>query len=494
MPMKPIVFLVVSALHLAAAQSQKPSPVLPVPETRQLEWQQMEFYGFLHFSLNTFTDKEWGYGDEPESLFAPSDFDAEQIVRTAKLAGMSGLILTAKHHDGFCLWPSRFTEHSVKKSPWQDGQGDVVREISSACRRNGLRFGIYLSPWDCHQATYGQPEYLTYFRNQLRELLTGYGPIAEVWFDGANGGRGYYGGSRETRTIDRTSYYDWNDTWDLVRMLQPDAVIFSDVGPDVRWVGNEDGYANETCWSPYSPVGEKGGPAAPGEVHYADGMSGHRTGARWVPAECDVSIRPGWFYHEREDSLVKAPEKLFDLYLRSVGRNGSLLLNIPPDRRGRIAVPDSLSLMAFRRMHDEAFARDLAREGVATASSFRGNDLRFAPGEVCDGRSETYWATDDSTFVAWLGITLPRPERISCVVLREPIVLGQRIASFVVDVLEDNIWHPVATGTTIGNKRIVTFASVETRGIRLRILESKDCPLLSSFELYNVDAATGRRQ
>jgi alpha-L-fucosidase len=490
--MRLIVCLVVTVLHVGAARTQEPAPVLPVPEARQVEWQKMEFYGFLHFSLNTFTGKEWGYGDEPESLFAPSDFDADQIVRTAKLAGMSGLILTAKHHDGFCLWPSRFTEHSVKKSPWRNGQGDVVREISNACRRNELRFGIYLSPWDCHQATYGRPEYLTYFRNQLRELLTEYGPIAEVWFDGANGGRGYYGGVRETRTIDRTSYYGWPDTWELVRMLQPDAVIFSDIGPDVRWVGNEDGYANETCWSPYSPVREKGGPAAPGEVRYTDGMTGHRYGTRWIPAECDVSIRPGWFYHEREDTLVKAPGTLFGLYLKSVGRNGSLLLNIPPDRRGRIGVTDSLALMAFRRMRDEAFARDLAREGIATASSFRGSNLRFGPTAACDSRSETYWATDDSTLVAWLGITFPRPERISCAVLREPIVLGQRIASFLVEVLDDNSWRPIASGTTIGNKRILTFAAVETRGIRLRILESKGCPLLSSFELYNIAAFNGR--
>jgi len=326
----------------------------------------------------------------------------------------------------------------------------------------------------------------------LRELLTGYGPIAEVWFDGANGGRGYYGGARETRTIDRASYYGWNVTWDLVRTLQPDAVIFSDVGPDVRWVGNEDGYANETCWSPYSPVDQKGGPAAPGDVRYTDGMSGHRNGTRWMPAECDVSIRPGWFYHDREDTLVKAPERLFDLYLRSVGRNGSLLLNIPPDRRGRIAVPDSLSLMAFRRMRDKAFARDLAREGVATASSHRGSDSHFAPASACDGVSETYWATDDSTLVAWLGMTLPRPERISCVVLREPIALGQRIASFVVEILNDNTWRPVTAGTTVGNKRIVTFPSVETQRIRLRILESKGCPLLSSFELYNIESVAGR--
>jgi alpha-L-fucosidase len=459
-----IALLVGFVLDLAAAQPNLPSPVLPLPEPRQLIWQEMEYAGFLHFGINTFTENEWGYGDEPVSLFAPTDFDADRIARTAKLAGMSALILTAKHHDGFCLWPSRFTEHSVKNSPWRNGRGDVVREISDACRRNGLRFGIYLSPWDCNHAQYGRPEYIDYFRSQLRELLTNYGPIAEVWFDGANGGRGYYGGARETRTIDRTSYYGWTETWELVRRLQPNAVIFSDVGPDVRWVGNEEGYANETCWSPYTPVNEKGGAAAPGEVRYTDGMSGHRDGKHWMPAECDVSIRPGWFYHAREDTLVKSPARLFDLYLRSVGRNGSLLLNIPPDRRGRIAVPDSLALLGFRRLRDEAFSRDRARGGTATSS----------------------------TSPAWLSITLPHPERISCAVLREPIALGQRIVSFVLEVPEGETWRPIAAGTTIGNKRIVTFPAIETRKIRVRILESKARPLLSSFELFDFDPANLR--
>jgi alpha-L-fucosidase len=490
--LRSIVYLILAALHLGAAQNQPPKVVPPAPEPRQLEWQEMEFYGFLHFGINTFTDKEWGYGDEPEALFAPTDFDADQIARTAILSGMSALILTAKHHDGFCLWPSRFTEHSVKNSSWRNGQGDVVRDISDACRRYGLRFGVYLSPWDCNHAMYGRPEYIAYFRSQLRELLTNYGPIAEVWFDGANGGRGYYGGARETRTIDRTSYYGWNETWDLVRILQPNAVIFSDVGPDVRWVGNEEGYANETCWSPYSPANERGGVAAPGEVRYTDGMSGHRDGKRWMPAECDVSIRPGWFYHAWEDALVKTPAKLFDLYLRSVGRNGSLLLNVPPDRHGRIAVPDSLALLGFRRLRENACSRDLTREGTAAASSVLGNEARYAPAAAIDGSSISYWAAKDSTPNVWLSITLPRPETISCAVLREPIALGQRIASFLLEVPDGEAWRPVASGTTIGNKRIVTFPAVQTKQIRVRFLESKARPLLSSFELYNHEAYTER--
>ncbi|HSB28110.1 MAG TPA: alpha-L-fucosidase, partial [Pyrinomonadaceae bacterium] len=248
-PLPTIVLTIVLALLPAAAPTSAPTAYGPTPSRRQLLWHEMEFYGFLHFTVNTFTDKEWGYGDESPTIFNPSAFDADQIVRTAKAAGMKGLILTAKHHDGFCLWPSKFTEHSVKHSPWRNGKGDVVKEISDACRRKGLKFGIYLSPWDRNHKDYGRPEYLTYYRNQLRELLTNYGPVFEVFLDGANGGDGYYGGARETRRIDRETYYDWPTTWALIRKLQPNAIIFSDAGPDVRWVGNERGFAGETCWA-----------------------------------------------------------------------------------------------------------------------------------------------------------------------------------------------------------------------------------------------------
>ena len=285
-----------------------------------------ELYGFLHFSVNTFTDREWGLGDESPTVFDPTDFDADQIVTVAKTAGMKGLILTAKHHDGFCLWPSKLTRHSVASSPWRGGQGDVVRELSDACRRHGLGFGVYLSPWDRHHAEYGRPAYLDYFRGQLRELLTGYGPLFEVWFDGANGGDGYYGGARETRRIDRRSYYDWETTWRLVRELQPGAALFSDAGPDVRWVGNEKGIAFDPAWATLNRDD-----FAPGEADEARLNRGDRPGTHWLPAECDVSIRPGWFYHPAEDEKVKSPDELLDLYYQSVGRGASFLLNVPPD-------------------------------------------------------------------------------------------------------------------------------------------------------------------
>ena len=294
--------LVASSPAAFAPAAEPPAPYGPVPSARQLRWHELEFYGFLHFTVNTFTDKEWGYGDESPAVFNPTDFDADQIVGAAKAAGMKGLILTAKHHDGFCLWPSKLTEHSVKNSPWRDGKGDVVREIADACRRHGLTFGVYLSPWDRNHADYGRPDYLDYYRNQLRELMTGYGPLFEVWFDGANGGDGYYGGAREKRTIDRRTYYDWENTRQIVRDLQPDAVMFSDAGPDVRWVGNENGIAGDPCWATLNRDD-----FAPGEADEARLNPGDRPGTHWLPAECDVSIRPGWFYHASEDAKVKTP-------------------------------------------------------------------------------------------------------------------------------------------------------------------------------------------
>jgi alpha-L-fucosidase len=325
-----------------------PSAFGAVPSSRQQAWQAMEFYGFIHFTTNTFTDKEWGYGDESPSVFNPAAVDARQWAKLASEAGMKGLILTCKHHDGFCLWPSKFTEHSVKNSPWKNGRGDVVRDVSEACREYHLKFGIYLSPWDRNRSDYGKPEYITYFRNQLRELLTQYGPIFEVWFDGANGGDGYYGGARENRTIDRSTYYDWPNTIAMIRQLQPDAICWSDVGPDARWVGNERGVASETNWCTMNLAGRYPGYSPPGYNFEVDLGQGHENGESWVPAEVDVSIRPGWFYHVREDAKVKTPAKLLDLFYKSVGRGANLLLNLPPDRRGLIHENDVANLRAFR--------------------------------------------------------------------------------------------------------------------------------------------------
>ena len=288
----PAIAIVVASLMAGAQRPatsvEPPAPIGAVPSARQLAWHERQFYGFIHFTVNTFTDKEWGYGDEAESVFNPTALDARQWARVARDAGMKGLIITAKHHDGFALWPSKFTEHSVKGSPWKSGKGDVVGELAAACKEYGLAFGVYLSPWDRNHADYGRPAYLDYYRSQLRELLTSYGPIAEVWFDGANGGDGYYGGARERRKIDGATYYDWPNTWKLVRELQPQAMMFSDVGPDVRWVGNEKGVAFETSWNPITLDG-----FYPGHPKYTQIAAGSPDGKDWVPPEVDVSIRPG---------------------------------------------------------------------------------------------------------------------------------------------------------------------------------------------------------
>ena len=274
-------------------RTKAPVPYGVLPTLPQLRWSRLGFYNFLHFTVNTFTDKEWGEGDESPAIFNPTAFDPDAICAVLKEAGSAGLILTCKHHDGFCLWPTKTTDHSIRFSPYKKGQGDIVRELSDAAARAGLKFGVYLSPWDRNNAAYGTPAYLDIYRRQLRELLTEYGPIFEIWHDGANGGSGYYGGARETRTIDKAHYYDWPTTWALARKLQPDAVIFSDVGPDIRWVGNEKGIAGETCWATYSPVATNGGPAVPGDVREKESTVGTRHGKLWLPAECDVSIRPG---------------------------------------------------------------------------------------------------------------------------------------------------------------------------------------------------------
>jgi alpha-L-fucosidase len=468
-------------LHAQAADVAAPAPYGPLPTERQLQWHAMEFYGFVHFTVNTFTDREWGLGDESPAVFNPTAFDADQIARTAREAGMSGLILTAKHHDGFCLWPSKFTAHSVKHSPWRDGRGDVVREMADACARQGIKFGVYLSPWDRNHADYARPEYLTYYRNQLRELLTNYGPLFTVWFDGANGGDGYYGGAREKRRIDNRTYYDWPNTWAIVRELQPMAAMFSDAGPDFRWVGNEKGIAGETCWATLDmtkPNRYPGGGSA--------GLNaGERPGTQWLPAECDVSIRPGWFYHAKEDAKVKTPAQLLDIYYNSVGRGACLNLNLPPDRRGIIHENDVRALREFRRQLDATFARNLAIGARLAASNERGKGARvFAAANVLDGDRRTYWATDDGVTTPELVADLGRPVTFNVVDLREYLPLGQRIEAFALDVWRDGRWEPFATGTSIGNRRLVRGAAITSDRVRLRITQAAVAPALAAFGLY----------
>lgn len=464
-----------------AEPAAPPAPFGPVPTERQLRWHALEFYGFLHFTVNTFTDKEWGYGDEPEAVFNPTDFDADQIVRTAKDGGMAGLILTAKHHDGFCLWPSQFTEHSVKNSPWKGGRGDVVREISDACKRHGLKFGVYLSPWDRNHRDYGHPAYVTYYRNQLRELLTNYGELFTVWFDGANGGDGFYGGAREKRQIDNRTYYDWPNTWKVVRELQPFACMFSDAGPDFRWIGNERGIAGEPCWATLDMTKPNRHPGGS-----SDGLNqGERPGTAWLPGECDVSIRPGWFYHASEDAKVKTPAQLLEIYYASVGRGCCLNLNLPPDRRGRIHENDVKSLTAFRALLDATFATNLLRGATFQASAIRPTRRQYGPRLLLDGKPGTFWATPDEVRTPELTAKLKQPTTFNVVDLREFLPAGQRIEAFVVEQWKDGAWVQCAQGTSIGNRRLLRLPGpVTTEQVRLRITQASASPALSELGLY----------
>jgi alpha-L-fucosidase len=458
-----------------------PAPYGATPSARQRAWHEREIYGFVHFTINTFTDREWGQGDEAESLFAPTALDCQQWARVAKEAGLRGLILTAKHHDGFCLWPSAFTEHSVTRSPWKGGKGDVVRELSEACQRNGLAFGVYLSPWDRNHKDYGRPEYLTYYRSQLKELLTGYGPLFEVWFDGANGGDGYYGGAREKRVIDASHYYDWPNTTKIVRELQPGAVMFSDAGPDVRWVGNERGTAGETTWQTFDLAGHFAGHEHPKQTE------GHRAGDTWLPPETDVSIRPGWFHHTSEDSKVKTAKQLVDIYFESVGRGSNLLLNIPPDRRGLFHENDVESLRGMRKILDGIFTNDLARGKAATASRSRGGDPNYAPARSLDGDAATYWVTDDAPPAAggdWLAVDFGAPTTFDVVGLREAIALGQRVDAFALDAWKDGKWKEIAAGTSIGPRRLLRFPKVTAEKLRLRIVKAAAAPCIAELAVH----------
>lgn len=456
-----------------------PAPHGPIPSPRQLRWHAMEFYGFLHFTVNTFTDREWGYGDESPSVFNPNALDARQWAQTAKDAGMTGLILTAKHHDGFCLWPSRYTEHSIKNCPWKDGKGDVVREFHDACREYGLRMGLYLSPWDRNHAGYGTPEYVTYYHHQLEELLTSYGELFELWFDGANGGDGYYGGARETRKIDRRSYYRFPDIWETVRKHQPNAVMFSDAGPDIRWVGNEAGLAGQTCWGKIDPEG-----IFVGEVDDLSRLGrGDADGTVWRPAEADVSIRPGWFYHPHEEP--HALQQLLGIYDFSVCRGSNLLLNLPPDRRGLIPEEDVARLREFRQVLDERYANDVAAGKPASADHVRGHAPAFAAGNVTDGSPETYWAADDDVRQAEVIVDFSAtPAVVSGVRVEEFLPLGQRIERFAIDIDMSGQWMEMAVGTTIGARRIIHFPRVWARRARLRILDAQACPTIVRFSVY----------
>ena len=461
----PIILLLSNISFASQAKVLPPAPVKPVPTPSQLRWQQLEYYAFIHFGMNTFTDHEWGEGRAHPETFNPSSLDCRQWARVARDAGMKAIIITAKHHDGFCLWPSSTTTYSVKNSKWRDGKGDVLKELAEACREFGLKFGVYISPWDRNHPLYGTPAYNRVYKEQWREVLTNYGEVFEAWLDGAN--------DQKKRMV-----YDFTGFFQTIRTHQPNAVIFSDAGPDIRWVGNERGIAGETNWSTRDNEG-----SFPGFADERALNTGDETGTSWLPAECDVSIRPGWFYHLTDDDKVKSVAQLMHIYYSSVGRNANLLLNIGVDRRGLVNEHDIASLLAFRKAREEAFAANLAR-GKVTASNVRGNDKSYAVENAFDGKQETFWATDDGVTKATLEIDFGREIEFNRLLAQEYIALGQRVKRFSVRIWKNEHYETVAEQTTIGNKRILVFPVVRTRKLQLLIEDSKASPMISNVEIF----------
>jgi alpha-L-fucosidase len=464
---------------LACGSVDPPAAVMPIPSERQLAWQDMEFYMFVHFNMNTFTNMEWGTGAEDPVQFNPTALDANQWARVAKENGMKGIIITAKHHDGFCLWPTSTTSHSIAYSPYKNGEGDIVKEVAEACEKHGLKFGVYLSPWDRNHPEYGNDAYIEVFREQLRELLTRYGHIFEVWFDGANGGTGYYGGANEDRRVDKKTYYDWPNTYSLIRNLQPDAVIFGDAGPDVRWVGNEHGFAYETTWSNLMRDSIYGGMPEYSEKYSA----GQENGTHWVPAEADVSIRPGWYYHPYEDHKVKSLPELLDIYYYSIGRNSSLLLNFPVDSRGLIHENDVEQVEKLYAKIQEDFKDDLIQSiNQSHASISRGRG--FGVDQVLDGNLDTYWSTPDGQVKGDLTFEFPSPTALNRLLVQEHIPLGQRIKAFEIEAKMNGEWVTWAEGTTVGYKRILRLDEKEVEGVRFSVLDAKASPTIANLALY----------
>lgn len=470
----------ISASSLQKSSTTPVKPLLPIPEKKQVEWQKMETYAFVHFGLNTFNDREWGYGDADPKTFTPTNLDCEQWVQTFVKAGMRGVILTAKHHDGFCLWPTKYTDYSIKQSPWKDGKGDLVRELADACKKYGIKFAVYLSPWDRHQAFYGTPEYVEYFHNQLEELMTQYGDVFEVWFDGANGGDGWYGGAKDSRSIDRKHYYDYPRVYRLLDKVQPQAIVFSDGGPGCRWVGNENGYAGETNWS-FLRRGE----VYPGYPNYRELQYGHADGDQWVAAECDVSIRPGWFYHANEDARVKTVEHLTDLYYKSVGRNGTLLLNFPVDRTGRIHPIDSTRAVTWHQQILAELGNDLFAGIVPQASNSRGD--QWSPAKTTDEGYDSYWATDEGVTSASLTFDLKKPTPLNRLLVQEYIPLGQRVKAFNIEAHSNGQWQPINLSeetTTVGYKRILRFNTVEADQVRINFTDARGPLAINNVEAF----------
>src|SRR5450432_413272 len=459
------IYLIVFFLSVCLTGISQPF-VYPLPAAKQLDWQRAPFYLFMHFGPNTFTDLEWGKGSENEEVFNPTAMNCRQWCRIAKAAGARGIIITAKHHDGFCLWPSTNSKHTVAQSKWKNGHGDVLRELSAACREYGLSFGVYLSPWDRNHPAYGTAAYNDVFVNMMKEVVQNYGPFFEFWWDGANG-EGPNG---------KKQVYDWHRFESTLRKIAPNTMIFSDIGPDIRWVGNENGIAGTTNWNLLDTAGFSRGIGAPPN----DTLNqGNINGKNWIPAECDVSIRPGWFYHAREDSLVKSPETLFNIYLKSVGRGANLILNVPPDPQGLISPVDSTALMEFAGLREESFQHSLLTnqhtllmlEGTKKPRSIK-KDILFESGE--NYRRDV------------LELRFKEKQTVNCISLNEKLEGGQRVKSFEIELYDENKLMYRKGYTTIGDQRLITFPALNITRVELRILDAKATPELNGLDLYHI--------
>ena len=480
--MKELSLLAVAAIAVfSCTRIDAPAPYGVLPTEAQVEWQKMEYNLFMHFGPNTFTGAEWGSGQEKAELFNPTAMDCGQWASIAKAAGMKGIIITAKHHDGFCLWPNPVSRHTVAQSSWRDGKGDVLKDLSEACDEYDLGFGVYISPWDRNDPHYGTDEYNDVFVKTLESALGNYGHVFEQWFDRACG-EGPNG---------KQQIYDWPLFNSTVLKMQPDAIIFSDYGPGCRWVGNEAGSAGRTCWSTMNVNDDFTGPPV-SRRELNEGIKGANT---WAAAETDVSIRPGWFWRESENSRVKSLQHLLKIYYESVGRNSLLLLNVPPDTRGLIHEVDSARLMEFRAALDEIFSVDLAAGAEIEAENVRGGARRFSAQNLLHHDYDRYWAVDDDVTKVSLVVTLPEQRTFNRVQLQEYIPLGQRVSAFSIEALdEDGIWQPIARETTIGNKRIVHVPTTTTTAVRVNIEESEACPVLNGFALFMDDVYVSYEQ
>ena len=434
--------LIIAILILNAATLFAQNTYGPLPTKTQLAWHDKEFYLFIHFGPNTFTDLEWGHGSEDPNIFNPTALDCNQWASIAKAAGAKGIILTAKHHDGFSLWPSKYSKHTVRESKWLNGKGDVVKMLSEACKKAGIEMGVYISPWDRNHPDYGTPKYNEVYIQTMKELLTGYGKFFELWWDGANGE-----GPNGKRQV-----YDFKRFQDSALAYQPHLMIFSDIGPHIRWIGNEQGIINETNWNLLDTAGFERGAGGPP----TDSLNrGNYNGKAWIPGEADVSIRKGWFYHAEEDKTVKSGKQLFDLYLKNVGRGGNFLLNVPPNRQGLFSPADSTALMDFKKIKDAAFKNNLFKN----AKVLRTNNS--------------------------IEIHLKEAVEINAIQLMEAISMGQRIVKFEISGGNDvKKFETFAKGTTVGHKRIITFPTQKLKYFRIYISESKATPIISEVSGY----------